>query len=197
MVSPRRFCLEAVALEARIFTFGIAALTGRGRAPAGYAYAGNQPAVFALWTAPLLLLPEMVLLDVLLRNAPAARLVSDALHVYLSIWAIGVIASLRAHPHRVANGTADLRLGPFMRAAIPLEAIASVAVRTAPFDRATLRALRADRALFALPLGDRFVEIALTAPVEVERRLHGPRRVARLLLSVDDPQALAAALRAS
>ena len=193
--APLRFAGAALALEARIFAAGLALLTGCARAPRdGHSYTRNQNAITVLWCAPVMLLPEMVLLDVLLARWPSARLASDLLHVYLTVWALGVIAALRGAPHRVTAVSAELRLGPFMRATLPLDAILSVRVRRQENGRSALRAERAGSALFTLPDADALVEVELKRPIRVERALHAPRSVSRLLIVADRPHDFAAAL---
>jgi hypothetical protein len=190
-----RFARRALALEARTFLSGLEYLTGRLRArPAGFSYDRDQIAVYWLYALPAFIIPEMIAFDLLLGHWPGVRYASDALHLYLLVWGYGILGALRRAPHRVESGRAEVRLGPFMQASFPLDAIADARVCAAAFDRTALRALRREAGVLALPEAGRMVEIALRRPVVLERALFGPRTVSRLFVMADRPHELAAAL---
>lgn len=172
---------RALATELAIFWY---ALFSWGRpAPAGFT-AYKRAGWIAIYSAILLAcLAEAIPLHFLFRRwGPLAASLSLAVHGYTVLWLIGDLRALVLRPIRVEGGALLLRLGLRWEADLPLQAISSVERAPAP---AGLR---------LGVLGSPNLTLRLRAP----RRLYGPfgiRRTAEvLLLQVDDPDRLAAAL---
>ncbi|GAC1348991.1 MAG: hypothetical protein NVSMB19_01920 [Vulcanimicrobiaceae bacterium] len=188
-----------LALETTIVT-GAArfALGGFRRAsPAGFSYTRHSDVPLLLAVPVFVLLPEMIVFDLLIPHAAWGwRLASDALHVYGTIWALGMFAMFRARPHRVEGGRARLSIGAIRTLTIDRTQIASASVLPASFDgRAWRRTHAADGWSLTVP-GAAGVEIHMAVPLAIVG-IRETRHVWRLVVSADRPADLARALVAT
>ncbi len=145
---------------------------------------------------PVLIVPEMIAFDFVLWNAGWWRQVSDVLHVYAMLWAIGVAATARIRPHRCDAEQVRLRFGCLRRLDLERANIATARVHgtvAADFKR-TLR--RAGDAVILTLDGVPAVELTLHKPVVVRSLAGRARSVRRVFVAADDPAAFAAALAA-
>lgn len=172
---------RAVATEFAIFWY---ALFSWGRpAPKGFT-AYKRAGWVAIYVAILLAcVAEAIPLHFLFRRwGPLAAALSVTVHVYTALWLIGDLRALVLRPIRLEGDKLLLRIGLRWEADVPLDAIAAVE-RTpgAPGLRLGV-------------LGTPNLVVRLREPL----RIHGPfgiRKTAEtLLLQVDDPAGLAAAL---
>jgi hypothetical protein len=172
---------RAVASEFAVFWY---ALFSWGQRPAKGYSAYRRAGWIAIYAAILLAcVAEAIPLHFLFRRwGPVAAAVSVVFHVYTVLWLVGDMRALILRPIRVEGATLLLRLGLRWEADIPLVEIASVS------RDAAIRGLRLG------VLGTPNLVLGLRRPVE----LHGPFGIRKasdtLLLQVDDPDALAAAL---
>ncbi len=174
---------RAVATELAIFWY---ALFSWGRkAPAGGFTAYKRAGWVAIYVAIVLAcVAEAIPLHFLFRRWGAlAAALSVVVHVYTVLWLIGDLRALVLRPIRIEGGLLLLRIGLRWEADVPLHSIAAVERGPSP---AGLR---------LGVLGTPNLVVRLRAPMQ----LHGPFGIRRtsdtLLLQVDDPDALAAALR--
>ncbi|MDB5094293.1 MAG: hypothetical protein JWO85_2394 [Candidatus Eremiobacteraeota bacterium] len=154
----------------------------------GFAYddGGNTPLM--LGALAVLAIPEMLILDLVLWHAPAWRIGSDVVHLYLILWALGIAHAFRTMPHELHADRVMLRTLFFASLSIPRTAIASAEV--VEIDR------RASRRRTRLGLGSprRWVLVQLREPAMLERWLARPLPVTSVLIAADDPDRLARAL---
>ncbi len=175
---------RAVATEFAIVWYALFSW-GR-RAPPGFT-AYKRAGWIAIYAAILLAcVAEAVPLHFLFRRwGPLAAALSVVVHAYTALWLIGDLRALVLRPIRIEGGGLLLRLGLRWEADIPLATIASVARTPLP------------QGLRLGVLGTPNLTLKLHKPVQ----LHGPfgirKRSDTLLLQVDEPDALAAALRAN
>jgi hypothetical protein len=161
------------------------ALFSWGRRPPPGFTAYKRAGWIAIYAAILLAcVAEAIPLHFLFRRwGPLAAALSVVVHVYTVLWLIGDLRALVLRPIRVEGGTLLLRLGLRWEADIPLTAIAGVE-RTGQAKGLRLGVL-----------GTPNLAVRLHESME----LHGPfgirKRSDTLLLQVDEPDVLAAALR--
>jgi hypothetical protein len=124
---------------------------------------------------------ETVLVHVVVAQvAPTAAIVVTALSVYGLIWLVGHAHAVRLQPLRVIDGAVVIERGVMARAVVPIADIAEIAaVATVP-------------GAIDLSLGGANIALALRTPATVHGLFGRTRRADRLLLSVDDPDALRA-----
>jgi len=173
---------RAVATELAILWY---ALFSWGRsAPEGGFTAYKRSGWVAIYVAIILAcVAEAIPLHFLFRRwGPLAAALSVVVHVYTVLWLIGDLRALVLRPIRVEAGKLVLRIGLRWEADVPLESIA--AVERGP----------SNAGLRLGVLGTPNLTVRLRAPMQV----HGPFGIRKtsdaLLLQVDDPDALAAAL---
>jgi len=153
------------------------------RAPAGFT-AYKRAGWIAIYVAILLACAaEAIPLHFLFRRwGPLAAGLSVVVHAYTALWLIGDLRALVLRPIQIDSGVLLLRLGLRWEADIPLAGIASVARPPA------------GPGLRLGVLGSPNLALKLRRPWT----LHGPFGIRKtsdaLLLQVDDPEALAAAL---
>ena len=164
--------------------------------PPGFSYVRNWASSPLLLAMPLFVIPEMIAFDFVLWNAGWWRLLSDVLHVYAMLWAIGVVATARIRPHRCDGDRVRLRFGCLRRLDLDRANIATASVHgtvSAGFRRTLRRA--GDAMTFTLD-GVPAVELTLREPVVVRSIAGRTRSVRRVFVAADDPVAFAAALAA-
>lgn len=159
----------------------------RGSAELGLALA-LIPAALAEGLAVHLLLPDAWLWP---------KVVLAALHVYGMVMLVSWALGSRAHPHRVAEGVLEVRLGQLYRAAIPLERITRAELLPRRSGQRAGLVLDGDGEARLAANGRVDVRLHLREPVEVERPLGDPVAVTTLSVAVDDPRRLLDALAAA
>ena len=172
---------RAVATELAIFWYALFSW-GR-RAPAGFT-AYKRAGWIALYAAILMACAaEAIPLHFLFRRwGPLAAALSVAVHAYTALWLIGDLRALVLRPIRVEGGDLLLRLGLRWEADIPLGRIASVE-RGAPGPGMKLGVLGTPNLL-----------VRLREPATLHGLFGIVRRSDALLLQVDEPEALEAAV---
>ena len=164
--------------------------------PPGFSYVRNWASLPLFVAMPLFIVPEMIAFDFVLSNAGWWRLASDVLHVYVMLWAIGVVATARLRPHRCDGERVRLRFGCLRRLDLDRANIAAARIHGAvsgDFKRALRRA--GDVVTLTLD-GVAAVELTLREPVVVRSVTGRTRAVRRVFVSADEPAAFAAALAA-
>ncbi len=172
---------RAVATELAIFWYAVFSW-GR-RAPAGFS-AYKRAGWIAVYVAILLgCVAEAIPLHFLFRRwGPAAAALSVTVHVYTALWLLGDLRALVMRPIRVESGKLLVRIGLRWEADVPLGQIAAVERNPAA------------TGLRLGVLGTPNLALRLRAPLRIEGPF-GIRKTAELLLlQVDDPDGLAAAL---
>ena len=173
---------RALATELSIFWYALFSW-GR-RAPEGGFSAYRRAGWVAIYAAvALACAAEAIPLHFLFRRwGPLAAALSLVVHVYTVLWLVGDLRALVLRPIRIEGGRLLLRIGLRWEADVPLAAIA--AVERGP----SAAGLRLG------VLGSPNLVVRLRSPMQV----HGPfgirKTAGALLLQVDDPDALAAAL---
>lgn len=192
---------------AHLVAFELAILGAAGRfvlggwrrpVPAGFTYHRESGLRMLLLALPLLLVGDVLLLELVLfpRAAPWLRIVLHALSIYGLAWLVGLYASVRARPHRIADGQLALHRGLLGRMTVPVADIASLAPLPAFADdwkrRAYCRgALRMDLA------GPPVLELQLRVAARRTGVLGEGPPGTRVLVAVDDPEAFTTALVAA
>jgi hypothetical protein len=162
--------------------------------PPGFSYVRRWASMPLFIAMPVLIVPEMIAFDFVLWNAGWWRLVSDALHVYAMLWAIGVAATARMRPHRCDEKRVRLRFGCLRRLDLDRANIASTRVHGTLADDVK-RTLRRTGNVATLTLdGVPTVELTLHEPVAVRSMTGRLRSIDRVFVSADEPAAFAAAL---
>lgn len=160
----------------------------------GYHRGGENAAIALALTPPVL--AEAAAFQLLL---PAgwfwAHVAAAALHAYLLVWLFALAAGPRVRPHRLEGAHLVVRSGVLHEARVPLSAVTGVEARRLRVgDRATL-VVDGDAAM--LPSRRRVdLWLELAPHVRVTRPVGEPVFVRRLGIAADDPQRLAACLRA-
>jgi len=119
-----------------------------------------------------------------------AAWIAGLVHVTGLLWLLGDMHAVRLRPSRITDGTFALTLGLRADATIPLSAIQSA--ETGEFPRDEISKEAACATLFGTPN----LRLRLSEPTEV-RVLFRQRLVNEILVQVDDPQALCAALQSA
>jgi len=162
--------------------------------PAGFAYVAKAGLGAVLPVLPLLAVGDVVLLGVLTRrSAPWLRFTLHAAGLYGFVWITGLWASMRARPHTVRDGIATFHHGLLGSLAVPLAQIEAVEA---------MPAFKDDWARLAFLRG--VIQLQTPGPAQLLLKLKEPaapmgllgpgRPKERVLLAVDDPDALRAAL---
>jgi hypothetical protein len=165
----------------------------RDPATAAFGYSAAQAPVF--WTFIVLSALEVPAVHLLLPW-DAARTVVDVIGVYGLFWMLGLLASVRVHPHLIGPAGIRLRSGLTVDVTVPWEAVASVTkrARSTPKGR-TVQVEQTDSgtALSIVVLSQTNVDIVLREPITVP--LSWGRRheaVIELRCYADDPKAFIA-----
>jgi membrane protein YdbS with pleckstrin-like domain len=187
-----------IAMEIVLIASAVRYLCGgfRRPLPPGFSYVRRWASMPLFIAMPVLIVPEMIAFDFVLWNAGWWRLVSDVLHAYAMLWAIGVAATARIRPHRCDAERVRLRFGCLRRLDLKRANIATARVHgtvAGDFKR-TLR--RAGDAVTLMLDGVPTVELTLHEPVVVRSISGRMRPVRRVFVAADDPAAFAAALAA-
>jgi hypothetical protein len=172
---------HALASELAVIWYG---LFSWGRpAPAGFtAYKrAGWTAIYAAFA--MVVFAEGLALHFLLRRfGPLASFGGLALHLYTLLWLLGDLRALALRPISVEGGVMHLRIGLRWEADLPLRIIETV-------ERGGTQGLRLG------VIGSANLRLVLREPVELQG-IFGIRRSSNeLLLQVDDPEGLAAALQ--
>jgi hypothetical protein len=138
---------------------------------------------------------EVLLLELLVPWDPV-RWVLLAVAIVGSLWAIGVILSVRTFPHRLLDVALEARYGALGRALVPYEQIRSVnlAHGKPPRGEGVFVDSTTETAWVAAG-GQTQVTIQLRQPITVWDGFARRGPVRTLHLAADDPEAMAAALR--
>jgi hypothetical protein len=181
------FAAHAAAGELTVFWYAFFSYGAAAKAAARDGFTAYKRAG---WTAiyvaiALVSVGEAVGVHFLLRRfGPIATGSAAAFHVYALLWMLGDLRALMVRPIRVEEGVLHLRLGLRWEAEIPLSLI----------ERVELQPKAAEGAMRLAVLGSANLRLVLRSPVV----LHGPFGIRRessdLLLQVDEPERLAAAL---
>lgn len=150
--------------------------------PPGFAYHRESGLRMLLPLLPLLAVGDVLLLELVLLPHAAAwlRVVVHALAIYGLVWLVGVYASVRARPHRIANGVLALHRGLLRHLDVPVADIASIT---------PLPTFSDDWKKRAYTRGALRLDIA--GPPILEIRL---RTGTRVLVAIDEPAPFVAAL---
>jgi len=188
-----------IALELTVMGLALRYALGGWRRPARPGFTYHREAMLRMFlpVLPLMAAADIVLLEVLILPHAAVwlRIVVHVLALYGVLWMIGLWASFRTRPHEVAGGRAILHRGLLGHIELPLDQIASVAPMPTFNDDWKLRAYR-KRATRVDVSGPATLELRLSTPIH-PIGLFGPGRARdHVLVSVDDPAALTAALTA-
>jgi hypothetical protein len=127
-----------------------------------------------------------------------ARLIADGLGAYGLFWMVGLLASLRVHPHIVGDSGLRIRHGTSVDITIPWDAIATIRTRTRSLPNS--RTVQLDRTGSGLILhigvsGQTNIDVALRQPLTVPVPRGSSEPVMQLRFYVDDPSALVARAR--
>jgi hypothetical protein len=163
--------------------------------PPGFSYHRASVLRQLLAMLPLLAIADVALLELVIlpRVGLVTRVIAHALAIYGLVWLIGLYASVRARPHRVHAGHATLHRGVLGRVELPLDQIASIGELPSFADDWKARAYR-KRAISVGINGGAVLDVRLRAPVRPIGVLGPGRARDHLLIAVDDPVALRAAL---
>ncbi|MBK8725947.1 MAG: hypothetical protein IPL96_07775 [Holophagaceae bacterium] len=162
--------------------------------PEGFSYTKKAGLGAVLPVLPLLAIGDVVLLEVLTRHSASwLRFTLHAAGLYGFLWITGLWASMRARPHTVRDGVATFHHGLLGSLTVPLENIEGVeAMPSFKDDWAKLAFLRG--VIQLQTPGPAQVLLKLKAPA-APMGLLGPGRTRdRVLIAVDEPEALRAAL---
>jgi hypothetical protein len=122
---------------------------------------------------------------VIVQVAPTAAVVTTVLSVYGLVWLLGHAHAVRLQPARVIDGALVIERGVLARVAVPVGDIASI-------DTAPVVAASPTPGTVDVSLGGANITLALRAPATVHGLFGRIRRADRLLLSIDDVDALRA-----
>jgi hypothetical protein len=164
--------------------------------PPGFTYHRECALRFVLALLPLLALGDFLLLElVLLPNVETwLRIGLHALAIYGLVWLLGFYASVRVRPHQLVDGLLTLHRGMLSRVDVPVDQIASIEPLPSFADDWKQRAyckgaIRMDVA------GPTILELRLHTAVRPTGVFGVGRSSVRVLVAVDDPMSLTAALR--
>ena len=167
--------------------------------------AGATPVGYAQLVAPMMWLwifgsaTEVVVVEVLLRHwdnpvTSALRMPLLVLGVWGVLWMLGMMASYRVRPHLLLDDRLVARSGARTRVVVPLGAVEST--RTVEHELpGVIRSLHHEDDLVLVGVSSQTnLELVLSGPVTLETS-GGPMTATRVGVWVDDPRAVAAALR--
>ena len=161
--------------------------------PAGFGFTKTASSLPLLLALPVFLIPSMVAIDMIIPQAYWPwRVVDDVVNLYAMLWGVGLYATFRTRPHRVAHGTLHLALGVLRTAEIPLAHITAAHVTRTTFDpKAWSREHRTNGLSFAVDGTPVVVFDLSVALVRVHRG--ETRAITCVAVSCDDAFALARA----
>ncbi len=182
-VLPARAVASALATEVAVM---ILAVTGWfRRAPAGYAMHRTNAYVTVIGVLGFLAVVETVILHVVLAHyAPTLAIVSTVLSIYSVAWLIGEAHAARLSPLRVIGDDLVIERGAIRRAIVPRAVIASATAIDGKVDGAVDLSLLGPNVL-----------LELREPVIVHGMFGRQRRADKIMLSVDDRDAVLALLQ--
>lgn len=167
----------------------------RGRDDEFAYHRGGENAAIALALTPPVLAEAAAFQLLLPASWLWAHVATAALHAYMLVWLFALAAGPRLRPHRLQGEHLVVRSGLLYEAWVPLSAVTGVAVdRRRVGDRATLVVNGAEAMLPSRRRVDLWLELA--HHVRVTRPVGDPVFVRRLGIAADDPERLAACLRA-
>lgn len=187
-----------MALELVMLGSAVAFLAGgfRREPPPGFSHHREASLRAFLPALPLLIPGDVLFLHALApRLAPWLRWVLHGSTVYAVLWLLGFYATLKARPHLIQAGRLTLHLGLVKSVTLPLDHVLAVAPLPA-FDDDWARHAHLKGVGRLVAKGAPTLELTLAAPVRVRGLLGLGRPTQRLVVSVDDPTAFAAALKA-
>lgn len=143
---------------------------------------------------------EIPVLDLILRHVlpwDGVRLAALAVGVYGVLWMIGLMASLRVHPHTVGPAGLRLRNGGTLEVTVPWDAVAAVRKRhrSLPSSRAVQVEQVGDATILHLGGNQTSVDVVLRRPVRFDVPRGPEEPVAEVRFYADDPDALVARAR--
>lgn len=176
------------------------------RRPAVPAAAGVVPFTYHKMSTPVIWLwifgsvVEVVAVHFLLHRWFAAQLVLDVLGLWGLAWMLGMLGSLRVHPHLLEDGGLRVRSGFSFDALVPWERIATVVTREHDLP-SSLRSVvveeSADGDVLAIGVSGRTnVLVRLTAPTRFTTP-RGEHEVTGVRLWADDRRELVAQVKAA
>ena len=156
-------------------------------APAGFTYHRQSGLRLLLPVLPLLALGDVLLLElvVLPQATPVVKAVVHALGIWVVVRLVGVYATMKERPHRLEGDVLTLHRGILGSVAIPIDAIESIAPLPSFADGWKERAYRK---------GALRLEVDGGSVLELRVRA-GAAPATRVLIGVDEPEALIAAIR--
>jgi hypothetical protein len=128
----------------------------------------------------------------------AVRIAADAAGVYGLLWMLGLLASLRAHPHVVTDDGVRVRNGFAVDLTVPWDAVASVRTRNRGLEsRKAFQLERSDAGTVAQVgiMSQTNVDLVLREPTAIRAPRGGTEVVTEVRLYADDPAAFAADAR--
>ena len=151
-----------------------------------------------LWTFIVLSAVEIPLVDWLLPWQ-SLRIALLVLGVYGLLWMVGLLASMKVHPHTVGDGGLRVRSGFTVDVRVPWEEIAAVRVRRRSVEGSRTVVVaeeRGRRAVSVAVVSSTQVDVELRTPLVLPLARTGGQPVGELRLAADDPAALVRRLRA-
>jgi hypothetical protein len=160
-----------------------------------FRYAATVTPVFLAFIAVSAI--EIPILHLLLPWRTAQR-ISLALGFYGLFWMVGLLASLRVHPHVVGDSGLRIRYGTTVDITIPWDAIGTIRTRSRPLPKG--RSIHVDRTgsdpiLYIGILKQTNIDVALRHSVTVPLPKGSTEPINELRFYVDDPSALVARAR--
>jgi len=125
----------------------------------------------------------------------SARRIVDALGAYSLFWMLGLLASVRVHPHIVGDSGLRVRYGTTVDIAIPWDAIAAIRTRSRPLTKS--RTIQFDQTGSGLilhigVLSQTNVDVVLRHPTTVPLPKGSSEPITELHFYVGDPGSLVA-----
>jgi hypothetical protein len=159
-----------------------------------FGYAGMVTPIFVAFIA--LSAVELPILHLILPWE-TVRLVADALGFYGLFWMIGLLASLRVHPHVVGDRGLRIRYGTSVDVTIPWDAIAEIRHRYRSPQGRTVRRERTDTGLIlhVAIAHQTSVDVVFRQPTPIPLPRGAGEPVTELRFYADDPNALVARAR--
>ncbi len=184
---PERW-LRILGLELVVFYYAFAGpRVRRATAINEFSYTEKSGLGGLLFALGFVTVVEGLVVHVLLRQwRPMAGWIFSGLHVYTLIWLSAAFQAARLRPVAVTDSHLLLRLSLIWTAEIPRASLESVeAIRAMPEDKSVLRAAFGDEPRLLLTFKE---------PVALHGMLGIRKRVTKIALYVDSPEALRAAL---
>ena len=146
-----------------------------------------------LFSAPV----ELFVIELLIPW-PVVRWILLFIALYSAIWMLGLYAAMKVHPHRLDDTGLRLYNGVMADGTIPYDQIAAITVERhrPPKDGEGLQVAPTERAAYLAIGGRTDVTLRLRAPVVLQGLLTPTPPVLTVHFTADEPERLAAALRA-